>query len=181
MNLTYRDLPKSSLPNGSLDTFTRTQNVTAVWRKTQTNAWKLTESPFTDDWTWAQKHTQIPAYLRECISGGGAVIAALDDSRIVGFASIDGALMTSAATTYADLTLLHVSLEYRNRGIGKTLFKMCAEKAREMGATKLYISAHSSVESQGFYRSLGCVDATEPSKLHTDLEPFDCQLEFAII
>jgi len=184
--LTYKILTKNDLPNGVLSAFTRTQTVTRVWRKSNFTSdaeprWKIEETCFTDDWTHAQKHTAIPAYLRECITGCGFVAAAAAAGKIIGFASLDGTLMISPAAAYADLTLLHVSREYRNMGIGKKLFAMCAEKARVMGATKLYISAHSSVESQGFYRGIGCVDATDPSKLHADLEPFDCQLEFAIL
>ena len=47
-------------------------------------------------------------------------------------------------------------------------------------AEKLYISAHSAVESQAFYKSLGCVEASEYSLYHVSREPFDCQLELIL-
>jgi N-acetylglutamate synthase-like GNAT family acetyltransferase len=68
----------------------------------------------------------------------------------------------------------------RDKGIGKVLFQMASNWAREKGAKKLYISANSSVETQGFYRSLGCVEAMEYNQAHVDREPYDCQLEYVL-
>ena len=50
----------------------------------------------------------------------------------------------------------------------------------EKGAGKLYISAHSAVESQAFYKAMGCVEAKEINAAHAEKEPFDCQLEFSL-
>ena len=49
--------------------------------------------------------------------------------------------------------------------------------AKAKGAKKLYISAHSSVESQAFYKAIGCREAEEYSQPHVEKEPCDCQLE----
>ena len=54
------------------------------------------------------------------------------------------------------------------------------EKRAEEGekkAKKLYISAHSAVESQAFYKAMGCVEAEEYNAEHVEKEPYDCQLE----
>lgn len=56
-----------------------------------------------------------------------------------------------------------------------------ADFAGEHGARKLYLSALSAVESQAFYRSMGCVEATEYSAYHTEKESFDCQMEYRIL
>ncbi len=45
------------------------------------------------------------------------------------------------------------------------------------GGNKLYISSHSAVESQAFYKSMGCTEAKMYNKAHTEKEPFDVQLE----
>ena len=66
----------------------------------------------------------------------------------------------------------------RGQGMGRVLFRAAAEWARDMGARKLYISAHSAVESQAFYRSLGCVEAQVYSQEAVEKEPYDCQLEY---
>lgn len=52
--------------------------------------------------------------------------------------------------------------------------------AAGQGGQKLYISAHSAVESQAFYRKMGCVEAEEYDPAHTAAEPCDCQLEYLL-
>ncbi|MDT2194604.1 GNAT family N-acetyltransferase [Paenibacillus larvae] len=79
-----------------------------------------------------------------------------------------------------DLAELYTSFEFRGLGIGKQLFALCAEKARQWGAKKLYISAHSAEETQAFYRSVGCVDAVEINQQLADKEPFDIQMEYIL-
>lgn len=49
-----------------------------------------------------------------------------------------------------------------------------------MGGEKLYISSHSAVETQAFYRGMGCRDAEEIDAAHAAREPFDCQLEYIL-
>ena len=49
-----------------------------------------------------------------------------------------------------------------------------------MGVQKLYISAHSSKESQDAYRKLGCVHAKEIIPELAELEPCDAQMEYAL-
>ncbi len=49
--------------------------------------------------------------------------------------------------------------------------------AKKKGGKKLYISAHSAVETQAFYQMMGCVDAEEYDPHHVEAEPFDRQLE----
>ena len=46
--------------------------------------------------------------------------------------------------------------------------------------SKLYISGHSAVETQAFYKAMGCVEAKEYNQKHVELEPYDCQLEYQI-
>ncbi len=65
--------------------------------------------------------------------------------------------------------------------IGKKLFSIMCEEAKEKGAKKLYISAHSSEETQGFYKTLGCVEAKEYNSKLVAEEPCDCQLEYSLI
>ena len=76
-----------------------------------------------------------------------------------------------------DLSSIHVSQDVRAQGIGRQLFDRAKAFAKARGAEKLYISAHSAVESQAFYRAMGCKEAQEYNQSHVDKEPFDCQLE----
>ena len=57
---------------------------------------------------------------------------------------------------------------------------LAARWARDRGAQKLYISAHSAIESQAFYRAMGCVEAHTYNPAHVAAEPFDCQLEYRL-
>ena len=49
-----------------------------------------------------------------------------------------------------------------------------------LGAKKLYISAHSSKESQEAYRRLGCIEAQEVNMEIAQNEPFDIQMEYQL-
>ena len=76
-----------------------------------------------------------------------------------------------------DLAAIHVSQDMRGSGIGSCLLGKAKEWAKEKGAKKLYISAHSAVESQAFYKKMGCMEAKLYKQEHVEAEPFDCQLE----
>lgn len=57
---------------------------------------------------------------------------------------------------------------------------MATKWAKDQGASKLYISAHSAVESQRFYEAMGCIEAAEYNEEHVKREPCDCQLEYVL-
>lgn len=103
----------------------------------------------------------------------------LRTARSRGFASVESAPLGKAGD-YRDLTCLHVSAELRGRGIGRELFTRAAQWARAHGGKKLYLSAHSAVETQAFYAAMGCVEAREYNEAHVASEPFDCQMEYAL-
>lgn len=96
--------------------------------------------------------------------------------KLKGFASVEGAPLGKDGV-YRDLTSIHVSEEFRGRGWGRKLFDCAKGWAKAHGAEKLYISSHSAVESQAFYRAMGCTDALERIQEHVQKEPLDRQLE----
>jgi len=108
-------------------------------------------------------------------TGFGAFI----DGRIVGFAT-DSHYIFGATARYVELVCFQISEEYRRQGIGKKLFSMVCEEALRLGAEKLYISSHSSKESQAAYRALGCTPAEEINASLAAQEPFDVQLEYRL-
>ncbi|MDO5551833.1 MAG: GNAT family N-acetyltransferase, partial [Lachnospiraceae bacterium] len=93
-----------------------------------------------------------------------------------GFVSVESDLF-GGTQRYLDLSSIHVSEDMRGRGIGKALFLAAKDWAKEHGARKLYISSHSAVESQAFYKAMGCVEAEVYHQGHVEREPYDCQLE----
>lgn len=63
---------------------------------------------------------------------------------------------------------------------GRRLFTLGCEEAKKLGADRLYISAHSSKESQATYKALGCVHAQEINQELAQMEPCDVQLEYVL-
>lgn len=175
--ITYRALTEQEIDRNLFRAFIRRQVVTDCWRR-EKGKWVIRHDPFIDQWTEADYRALI-AELRETARSGGFVYAAFCDGRLKGFVSVTGELL-GTSRQYLDLTNIHVSEDRRNQGIGKTLFAAAKVWAKEHGAKKLYISAHSAVESQAFYKSAGCVEAEEYQQGHVEKEPYDCQLECTV-
>ena len=173
----YRNLSEDEITKELFSDFVRHQKVTKCWRKVE-GEWVIKDIEFIDDWT-EEEYSLLVGYLKNTIQTGGIVIGAFQEDKLKGFASVEADFLGSDKE-YLDLSSLHVSEDMRGKGIGKVLFQMASTWAREKGAKKLYISAHSSVETQGFYRSLGCVEAKEYNQAHVDREPYDCQLEYLL-
>ena len=140
--------------------------------------WVVRADPFIDDWSEDDYQVLIRC-LKNTASTGGFVQGAFRDGVLKGFASVEAEFLDEERR-YLDLSSIHVSSDARRMGIGKRLFLGAVQWARKNGAEKLYISAHSAVESQAFYRSLGCVDALWRCEAHVAQEPYDCQLEYVI-
>ena len=170
----YRKLNIGELGTELFAHFIRRQVVTRCWRK-EAGQWVIRNAPFIDDWS-AQDYAFLVKCLRHTIAGGGLVYGAFDKGQLKGFVSVEPELF-GGDNKYVDLSSIHVSEDMRHHGIGRALFEAAKAWARERGARKLYICAHSAVESQAFYKSMGCVEAAEPEPHHVEKEPYDCQLE----
>lgn len=171
----YRSLCADEIDRELFRFFIRRQVVVKCWRRDDSGAWVIRDDPFIDDWTQEDYKTLVTC-LKRTVSTGGIVYAAFADGTLKGFASVEPELF-GGEQRYLDLSSIHVSADMRGRGIGTALFRLAQDWAREHGAKKLYISAHSAVESQAFYRNLGCVEAQFYNQAHVEAEPFDCQLE----
>lgn len=130
---------------------------------------------FIDDWDTAKK-VAIVEELRACLTAGGIVLGAYENQALLGFANIEPTRF-GHQREYIELSYLHVSREFRGRGIGKKLFEVCNEMGNKLGAQKLYIAAHPSIESQLFYKKMGCTLASYIEKDILSKEPLDIQLE----
>ena len=170
----YRKLHLEKLNRELFSAFQRRQEVTKCWRKVDGN-WVVKDIAFVDDWT-EQDYEELIACLKNTILTGGFVLGAFFEEQLKGLVSVESALFGSR-NQYMDLSCIHVSEDMRGKGIGRMLFGKAKEFAVEHGAEKLYISAHSAVESQSFYQAMGCVEAEEYNAAHVEKEPCDCQLE----
>lgn len=173
----YRSLQPDELSRDLFRDFIRRQVVTKCWRREE-GEWVIREDPFIDEWSEEDYRTLVSC-LQHTLATGGFVYAAFHEGSLKGFVSVEPGLF-GGEQNYLDLSSIHVSEDMRKRGIGAALFQAAREWAREHGARKLYISAHSAVESQAFYKKMGCVEATVYHRGHVEQEPYDCQLECPI-
>lgn len=170
----YRTLHIDEITMDLFRTFQRRQVVTDCWRK-QEGRWVIKSDPFIDDWS-REDYEELVRCLKNTLATGGLVYGAFVNGELKGFTSVEGALIGSRLQ-YMDLSSIHVSQDMRGQGIGRELFAAAQNFAREKNGEKLYISAHSAVESQAFYRAMGCTEAEEYIREHVEREPYDCQLE----
>ena len=157
--------------------FHRHQQVTKCWRKVD-EEWIIIDNPFTEDWG-EQEYRSLAVSLQNTIATGGVVYGAFPEGKLKGFVSVENTFFGSRKQ-YLELSNIHVSEDCRGCGIGRELVEAAIGWAKQQGAQKLYISAHSAVESQAFYRAMGCREAEEYNQASVEKEPFDCQLELLL-
>jgi N-acetylglutamate synthase-like GNAT family acetyltransferase len=175
----FKVLGINDLNNDILDRFNRFQKVNKIYAK-ENGQWIVKEHAYIEDWDKKRKVEKINSDFYNAIISGAYVIAAYNENSIIGFAVLLNRKF-GTQNQYIQLQDIHVSYEYRNNGIGKKLFANCIEKAKEIGAKKIYISANSSEETQCFYKNIGCIDAEEINEVLAQDEPFDRQMEYIII
>lgn len=173
----YKSLKIDDISRELFNNFIRHQIVTKCWRKENVK-WTIKDAPFIDDWS-ENDYQLLIHHLRSVLLSNGFVYAAFHQGKLKGFVSVDSELFGDCQQ-YLDLTNIYVSEDMRGKGIGKKLFLEAGEWARKKGAKKLYISAHSAIESQAFYYSMGCVEAKIYNQKHVEEEPYDCQLEYRL-
>jgi len=175
--ISYKELKKTEIGLALFASFNRYQDVKKCWRK-EDGEWILKEIAFTEQWN-LDEYKYLIKCLQNTIETGGTVFSAYHNNVLFGFASVENQFFGSQKQ-YLQLSSIHTSYENRGMGIGKKLFSLVCKKTKEMGAQKLYISAHSSQESQAFYKAMGCVEAMEYNAKLVAEEPCDCQLEYSL-
>ena len=173
-NIIYEKLNQNNFNVNSLDSFIRHQEVTECLRFIN-GEWKLVENKFIEDWD-LNKRRNIAETILKNISLHWIAYGAFSDGQIAGYIVLSDKRFGSR-DQYIELTLFHVSEPFRRMGIGTKLFGYICNEAKSLGAEKLYISAHSSAESQAVYRRLGCIHAAEINAEIAANEPCDVQLE----
>lgn len=148
-----------------------------AWRlNRETGAYELTEI----NWTEVSLPNGLEWHLdhfKKTIRSGGKSFGCFDDDLLVGYATIEAEVF-GHKERYVLLDQLFVSDRFRNRGIGRELFALCAEQAELFGAEKIYLCAGSSEDTIAFYRRLGCGTAAEIDPELSNNDPNDMQLEY---
>jgi len=124
----------------------------------------------------AEHYTPI---LLDCYDCGGFFWGAFQNDTLMGVSILESKFIGSQHDTL-QLKFLHVNHDCRGKGLGTALFDLAAEKARDLGARKLYISATPSEYTVKYYMRLGCVLAAEIDPELFALEPEDIHLEYVI-
>lgn len=149
------------------------------------NAWrfvdgkgKLVEINWTDHelpngLQWHMEH------FKETLQLGGKAFGCFDENTLVGYATVSADIF-GTYSKYVLLDQLFISIDYRNKGIGKKLFHLCTSQAKTWGANKLYICAGSSEDTITFYNKIGCVNANEINQKLYEEDPNDIQLEYQL-
>jgi predicted N-acetyltransferase YhbS len=118
-------------------------------------------------------------HLYKSFDRGGWFCGAFDGNLLIGAAVLDNKLIGKDKDAL-QLKFLHVSRDYRKHGLGRELFDLAKEKARERGAKRLYISATPSENTVNFYLMRGAVVTDEPDPELFELEPEDIHFLFDI-
>lgn len=154
-----------------------TQYVKNAWRDVDGSRQLISIDYLDSDWpNGYEYHFE---HLEQTILSGGFALGAFCNDSLVAFVTLNLPLF-GTDYQYVLLDQLFVSLEYRNRGLGKKLFLASTEIAKMWGANKLYICAGSAEETIAFYFGLGCVESVEINQELYDIDPNDYQLELSL-
>lgn len=175
-SLIYRELALDEC--GHLKEINPSQYIGKAWREVNGKR-QLVEVNFQDsDWPNGYEHHYNN--LRKTILDGGSAIGAFNNNnKLLGFATINRKIFGNKHK-YVLLDQLFITLEHRNKGIGKNLFTISSEVAKGWNADRIYICAGSAEETIEFYFALGCKEAEEINRKLYESDPRDFQLEFLL-
>jgi ribosomal protein S18 acetylase RimI-like enzyme len=87
-----------------------------------------------------------------------------------------GILTPDIRPEMTQLAYLHVSREYRRKGIGTTITRQLLKRASALGSERVYVSSEPSESAVGFYKSFGFDLIAEPLPELYELEPDDIHI-----
>lgn len=128
---------------------------------------------------WHARPWSLPAILREwapflqddCVLWG-----AFDGDALIGFCGY----RPNVAPGTGQFALLHVSNQYRGRGIGRRLAEALFAYAHAQGTTALYVTATPTRNTVDFYLGLGFEPTDDPLPALLELEPDDIHMRMTI-
>lgn len=176
MELVYRKLLLEECE--SIKEIDPSQYIGKAWREIEGKR-QLVEINYQDE-DWPNGYEYHISYLRETILNGGSAIGAFNlDNKLLGFATVNPQVF-GEKYKYVLLDQLFITLDYRNKGIGKKLFMLSTDEARKWDVDKIYICAGSAEETIAFYFKLGCKEVEEINQELYEIDRRDYQLEFSL-
>lgn len=128
------------------------------------------------DGTGAHSVTAKVREAEQYVDGGGFVIGAFADDRLVGI----GIVLPHVRPQIAQLAFFHVSAPFRKTGVGSGLSDQLDQIARDLGATEMVVSATPSVNTVRFYLARGFQPSEHPLVELLQLEPDDIHMHKAL-
>ncbi len=121
---------------------------------------------------WPPDHERAMEHVYEGFDRGGKCFGMFDEATLVG-ASVTDSILRGDDHDRIQLVWLHVSRDYRGRGVGARLFEEARTDARNRGAAFLYVSATPTENTIHFYLGRGCQLAAPPDPELLEAEPED--------
>lgn len=118
-------------------------------------------------------------HLHDIDDRNGTLFGAFDRNRLIAISALESEFI-GRKKDQLQLYFHHVDSHYRHSGIGGKLLKKAIERAKKLGAKKLYISATPSKNTIDFYMHMGCRLTSELNPRLYRLEPEDIHLELAL-
>ncbi len=113
--------------------------------------------------------------LEDIYDRNGTIYGAFDNDKIIGLAALESKFI-GKNNDQLKLHMLYISNNYRKKGIGKNLVNLLREKAKDLGAKSLYISATPFKNTVNFYFAVGSKLTNEINKELYELEPYDIHM-----
>jgi len=118
-------------------------------------------------------------HLYDIYNRNGTLLGTFDGNKMVAISALDSEFI-GRKKDQLQLYFHHVDSYYRHCGIGGKLLKEMMERAKKLGAKKLYISATPSKNTIDFYMHMGCRLSSELNPTLYRLEPEDIHLELPL-
>jgi GNAT superfamily N-acetyltransferase len=129
-------------------------------------------------WPPGEERKYMPL-LQECYDRGGFFHGAFHNEKLIGVVVLESKLI-GKRKDQLQLKFLHVSRDFRRKGLGTKLFLIAANEARKRGAKQLYVSSCESKNTVDFWLRRGCVITDDLDEELYRLEPEDIHLVYRL-
>ncbi|OLS20055.1 MAG: hypothetical protein HeimC2_39100 [Candidatus Heimdallarchaeota archaeon LC_2] len=130
------------------------------------------------EWTSSMKQEFVDSFI-ELDQRGGFVYGVFEDDKMVGMGTLDVKFI-GKHKDLLQLAGLWVSTQYRYKGIAGKLVDHMKNKARNLGAKKLYVSATPSFNTIEFYKNRAFILTKDLDKTLFEKEPEDIHMEIEL-
>lgn len=129
-------------------------------------------------WPPGEEQKYMPL-LQECYDRGGFFNGVFHNGRLIGIVVLESKFI-GKSKDQLQLKFLHISRDFRKKGLGTKLLTIAAHEARKRGAKALYISSCESKNTVDFWLQRGCAITDDVDEELYRLEPEDIHLVYRL-